>query len=147
LEDPTATFTNKVTIRKSAEDVFAFLADFENVPAWNHAIEETKKTSDGQVGVGTTYRQIRSMPRRSEEGFEVTDFEPGGRLAVQGRVGPFPSRVSYLLKSTEQGTRVTNSVDLELHGAFRLGGPLVVSRVRQAVAANLEKLRQVLEAG
>jgi uncharacterized protein YndB with AHSA1/START domain len=112
-----------VTIRRSAEDVFAFLADFENVPAWNHAIEETKKTSDGQVGVGTTYRQIRSMPRRSEEGFEVTDFEPGRRLAVQGRVGPFPSRVSYLLESTEEGTRVTNSVDLELHGAFRWVGP------------------------
>jgi hypothetical protein len=26
--------------------------------------------------VGTTYRQIRSVPRRSQEGFEVTVVEP-----------------------------------------------------------------------
>jgi len=30
-------FKNTVTIRRPAEDVFAFLADFENVPRWNHA--------------------------------------------------------------------------------------------------------------
>ena len=38
-----ATFTNTVTIQKPAEEVFAFLADFENIPMWNHAIEETKQ--------------------------------------------------------------------------------------------------------
>jgi hypothetical protein len=49
--------------------VFAFLANFENIPTWNYAISETKKTSPGPVGVGTTYRQLRSIPSRSEEGF------------------------------------------------------------------------------
>jgi uncharacterized membrane protein len=29
-----ATFQNTVTIRRAIEDVFAFLADFENVPTW-----------------------------------------------------------------------------------------------------------------
>ena len=28
------------------------------------------------VGVGTTYRQIRSIPGRSEDGFKVTAFKP-----------------------------------------------------------------------
>jgi uncharacterized membrane protein len=42
-----ATFQNTVTIRREIEDVFAFLADFENVPTWNYAIVETKKTSPG----------------------------------------------------------------------------------------------------
>jgi uncharacterized protein YndB with AHSA1/START domain len=64
------TFENTVTIGRTAEDVFAFLADFENVPTWNYAIEQTTKTSAGPVAVGTTYRQIRSIPSRSEEGFE-----------------------------------------------------------------------------
>jgi predicted FMN-binding regulatory protein PaiB len=64
-----------VTTRRAIEDVFAFLADFENVPTWNYAIVETKKTSQGPVGVGTTYRQIRSISGRSEEGFKVTAFE------------------------------------------------------------------------
>ena len=77
-----ATFQNTVTIRRAIEDVFAFLADFENVPTWNYAIVETKKTSPGPVGVGTTYQEIRSIPDRSEEGFKVIAFEPTSRLEV-----------------------------------------------------------------
>jgi Polyketide cyclase / dehydrase and lipid transport len=62
-EAPMASFENTVTIRRPVEDVFAFLADFENVPAWNPAIVETRKVSPGPVGVGTTYRQTSRVKR------------------------------------------------------------------------------------
>jgi uncharacterized protein YndB with AHSA1/START domain len=45
-------FENTVTIQRPAEEVFAFLADFENIPTWNYAIDETRKTSAAPVGVG-----------------------------------------------------------------------------------------------
>ena len=90
-----ATFQNTVTIRIAIEDVFAFLADFENVPTWNYAIVETKKTSPGPVGVGSTYRQLRSIPDTREEGFEVTAFEPTSRLEVHGSIGHFIATISY----------------------------------------------------
>ena len=67
-----ATFENTVMIRRPIADVFAFLADFENIPKWNYAIVETHKVSEGPIGVGTIYRQVRSVPSRSEERFEVT---------------------------------------------------------------------------
>ncbi len=89
-------FENTVTIERPAEDVFAFLADFENVPTWNYAIEETTKTSSGPVGVGTIYRQTRSIPRRSEEGFEVTPTVAHPPKVMthrpEGRAGPRSSR-------------------------------------------------------
>lgn len=141
-----ATFENTVMIRKPVDEVFAFVADFENIPAWNHAVERTTKMSSGPVAVGTTYRQTRTVPSRSEERFEVTLFEPVTRLGIEGTIGPFPSRVGYLLESTGAGTRLTNSVDVELRGILRLGGPVVLAAVKEAVAANLEKLRQLLEA-
>ena len=99
-----ASFENTVTIRRPIAAVFAFLADFENIPAWNYAIVETRKVSPGPVGVGTTYRQIRSVPRRSQEGFEVTVFEPASRLEVQGELGPFWARLSYALEPAAGGT-------------------------------------------
>jgi len=143
-----ATFQNTVTIRRPVEEVFAFLADFENVPRWNHAILQTTKTSPGPVRVGTTYHQIRSIPRRSEEGFEVTVFEPTSRLAVHGDIGPFTATISYLLAPIGDGTRLTNAVDLEpSSGALRLLAPLAASRVKGAVAANLGALKQILETG
>ena len=142
-----ASLENTVTIRRPVEDVFAFLADFENVPKWNYAIVETTKVSPGPVGVGTTYRQTRSVPRRSEEGFEVTAFEPARRLEVQGQIGPFTARLSYLLEPTGNGTRLRNAVDLGSSGLSTLVAPLATSRIKHAVAANLDTLKQLLEGG
>jgi Polyketide cyclase / dehydrase and lipid transport len=142
-----ASFENTVIIRRPVEDVFAFLADFENVPKWNYAIVQTTKVSPGPVGVGTTYRQTRSVPRRSEEGFEVTGFEPARRLEIEGRIGPFRARISYLLDPAGSGTRLRNAVDLASAGLSTLVAPLATSRVKKAVAANLDTLKQLLEKG
>jgi len=51
-----ATFHNTVTIARPAEEAFAFIADFGNIPAWNYAIARIVQTSPGQVGAGATYR-------------------------------------------------------------------------------------------
>ena len=57
-----ATFQNTVTIARPADEVFTFLADFGNIPAWNYAIAHTVQTSPGQAGVGATYRQTAPSP-------------------------------------------------------------------------------------
>jgi hypothetical protein len=140
-----ATFENTVMIRRPIEEVFGFLSDFENVPKWNYAIIETRKVSEGAVGVGTIYQQVRSVPRRSEERFEVTAYNPPRQLEIRGQLGPFPSRLSYALDAVPEGTTLTNSVELELRGPGRLLGRVAVPRVRDAVAANLLKLKELLE--
>jgi carbon monoxide dehydrogenase subunit G len=142
-----ASFANTVIIQRPVEEVFAFLADFENVPKWNYAIVQTTKASPGPVRVGTTYRQIRSEPSRSEEGFEVTVLEPPSRLEVQGQIGPFRARISYLLEPSGSGTRLRNAVDLESSGPLTLVAPLATSRVKHAVAANLDTLKHIMEKG
>lgn len=141
-------FENTLMIQRFGQDVFAFLADFENVPRWNYAIEQTTKTSPGPVGVGTTYRQIRSAPMRSQETFEVTVFEPSRRLVIEGRIGPFQARLEYVLEPIGEVTRLTNAVELEpLSTIPRLLAPLAASRVKAAVASNLDELKLILERG
>lgn len=140
------TFQNSVTIHRPQAEVFAFLADFQNVPSWNYAIEQTSKTSAGPVRVGTTYRQIRTVPRRSEESFHVTIFEPPARLAIQGQVGPFLAKISYLIEPIADGTRLANDVELQPSSALlRLIGPLAVPQVKAAVGRNLRTLKELLE--
>jgi hypothetical protein len=96
--------------------------------------------------VGTTYRQTRSVPRRSEEDFEVIVFEPEARLAIQGQLGPFRARATYVLAPVAGATRLTNEMDLEpASGLLRIAAPLALPRVKAAVAENLNKLKQVLE--
>ena len=141
-----ATFQNTVTIARPEDEVFAFLADFGNIPAWNYAITSTVQTSPGQSGIGATYLQTRTVPRRSEEEFQVTEFEPPSRLAIKGQLGPFTASSSYLLEPAAGGTRLTNHVELEPASALlRPLAPLAIPRVKTAVARNLGTLKQLLE--
>ena len=140
-------FTNTVTIDRRPVEVFAFLAHFENVPLWNYAISETRKTTDGPVGVGSRYRQIRTVPARGEETFEVTEFEPDRRLSIRGTLGSFQGEITYVLEPAGNGTALTNTMNLQPSGPLRLVAPLAASRVKSAVAANLDTLRQILETG
>jgi hypothetical protein len=92
------TFQDTLTIARPVGEVFAFLADLRNIPRWNYAIARTVPTSPGPAGVGATYRQTRTIPRRSEESLQITVFQPPTRLAVQGELGPFRATASYLLE-------------------------------------------------
>ena len=138
-------FLNTITIERSPHDVFVFVSDLENVPKWNYAIVETRKISDGPVRVGATYRQVRSLPSRSEETLQVIELEPDRRFAVQGGLGPFEGRLTYEFEKIGGSTRLTNKADLQARGIKRLAAPIVSGRIREAVAANLETLKQLLE--
>jgi uncharacterized protein YndB with AHSA1/START domain len=139
--------TNTVTINRRPAEVFAFLAHFENVPQWNYAISETRKITGGPVDVGSVYRQTRTVPTRSEEAFEVTEFEPDHRLSIRGALGPFQGEITYLLQPAGNATTLTNTMNLQSSGPLRLVAPLAASRVKSAVATNLDMLKQILETG
>jgi uncharacterized membrane protein len=139
-------FTNTITIKRQPDEVFAFLAHFENVPLWNYAIAETRKITDGPVRVGSRYRQTRTLPTRSEETFAVTEFEPVHTLSIGGALGPFDGEIRYLLEPVGDATILTNTMALQPSGALRLVAPLAAPRVKAAVAANLDTLKQILEA-
>lgn len=139
-------FANTEIINASPDLVFDFLAHFDNVPTWNYAIESTTRVSPGPVGVGARYRQIRALPTRSEEGFEVTAFEPMRQLAIDGPIGPYRMRASYRLEPAGRATKLTNTVHLEsLPGRLNRLALLAIPKVRSAMADNLARLKQILE--
>ena len=138
-------FTNSITIERTPHDVFAFVSNLENVPKWNYAIVETRKESEGPVTVGTMYRQVRSLPSRSEETLQVTEFEPDRRFAFEGGLGPLEGTLTYELEEVGESTRLTNRADLQARGIAKLAAPIASGRVRGAVAENLDALKQLLE--
>jgi uncharacterized protein YndB with AHSA1/START domain len=138
-------FTNTITINRQPAAVFRFLAHFENVPRWNYAISKTQKITGGPVGVGSRYRQTRTLPTASEETFEVTEFEPNRKLSIRGALGPLRGEVAYLIAPAENGTNLTNIMNLQPSHPWGFVAPLVVYRIKSAVAANLDTLRQILD--
>ncbi|GAA1861011.1 SRPBCC family protein [Asanoa iriomotensis] len=136
-----AQFSNEVLIRRPADAVFAYLSDLENLPRWNYAIRETRRIGAGPIGVGTVYRQVRTLPRPMEESLEIIGYEPDRRLVVRGGLGVFDGSLTYLLEPANGGTRLVN--DVELTGRALAG--LAKHPVKHAVAKNLDVLRTILE--
>ena len=66
---------------------------------------------------------------------------------MRGQIGPFRARISYLLEAAAGGTRLTNDVAIDPSpGVLRLAARLATPRVKAAVAENLSKLKEILEA-
>jgi uncharacterized protein YndB with AHSA1/START domain len=61
-------------INRPVEEVFAFLSNPENWPKWISGSIEAKKTSEGPIGVGTTWRQVLTfLGQRMEAEAEIRD--------------------------------------------------------------------------
>jgi hypothetical protein len=138
-------FANAVTIERSPGDVFSFLAHFENIPTWNYAIVETRPLSDDPVAVGKVYSQTRSIPNRAEETFEITTLEPDLAIEIEGKFGPLYGSLTYELEDRDSATLLTNTVQLEARGLAKIAAAMSARRLQQAVAANLDTLKKVLE--
>jgi carbon monoxide dehydrogenase subunit G len=140
-------FTNTITVDRPRQDVFAFLADLENLPRWNYAIQQTRKVTAGPVSVGTRYHQVRTVPTHQEESLEVAELDEGRRLTVRGTLSMFPAQLDYELESRGESTVVINTVELDMPGPRVLVSMLATRRIKPAVAENLLVMKRVLERG
>jgi uncharacterized protein YndB with AHSA1/START domain len=138
-------FTNSVPIDRPREDVFDYLADLENLPHWNYAIQRTRKVTAGPVAVGTRYHQVRTVPTHQEETLEVVELDAGRRLVVRGTLSSFPALLEYDLETAGGGTVLTNTVDLTVPGRWGPVSRLASRQIKSAVAQNLSVLKQILE--
>ena len=139
-------FDNTVTINAPVGDVFAYLAQPENFPRWNYALNRTEQTSPGPIGVGSTFRQTRTLPRPAEEHFRITAYDPPRLLAADGDFGPLTGTATYRLTAVdEHTTRLVNTFDLTASGAAKALAALAGPRVKRAVAKNLDVLKGILE--
>jgi hypothetical protein len=137
---------NSITIDRPTSDVFAYVTDLSNEPAWHTDLLEARKTSDGPVGIGTRY-QVRYKPfMGNSEGFEeVIGFEPDRLQVVRGEVGPMRPTITYLVKPANGGTKFTRRLQLEASGLMGLVLPMMRFMIVRTNAGFVANLKRVLE--
>ena len=137
----------KIVINRPIEEVFAFVSNSENLPRWRSTSLEVKKTSEGPLGVGSTFKgRFTFLGRQFDGNVVVTAHEPNRVFVSKMAEGPFPLETGYTLEPVENGTHVTFVVEGEPGGFFKLAEPLVVSMARRVYTTDLQNLKEMLEA-
>ena len=137
-------------IQRPAGEVFAFLANGENMPRWMDVFETVKKASDGPVGQGTTYEYKMARRGKAESTFEWSVYQPNTKLAWEGppvAAGPGTLEPKGEYEITDHGdhTHVTMRMNPGTTGLMTLMGPLVARGMRKEAAGNMQRLKDVLE--
>jgi uncharacterized protein YndB with AHSA1/START domain len=136
-----------VVINRPVEEVFAFVTRIESWNQWDAQLAEVKKTSEGPVGVGTTWQEVRHfMGRRMESTNEITEYEPNRKLSFKSTLGPFPVEGGYTFESIEGGTKFTVKGQAETGGFFKLADPIVKRTVKGQLETINANLKELLEA-
>jgi uncharacterized membrane protein len=137
-------FENTIRIDRPAEEVFAFLSDFENIPKWNYYVLEVRQLSERPIGIGTTYHQVR---KTDQQDLRIIEFEPNHSVAVKTLPQSSPSFERRLTLSVEADTtHLRDEWKLDTRRPAVLER-LARGRVKSAVAENLAKLKELLEEG
>jgi len=137
-------FENTIRIDRPVDEVFAFLSDFENIPKWNYYVLEVRQLSEGSIGVGTTYHQVR---KSDQQDLRIIEFDPGHTVAVKTLPQSSPDlEMRFTLYEEGITTRVRDEWKLNT-GRPAIFERLAGGRIKSAVAENLAKLKELLEEG
>ena len=137
----------RVRIDRAVEDVYAYATSVDTMPEWRGDVSEAEQLTDGPIGVGTRIRAGgKVLGRPIGIVVEVTELEPGARFGYRPVSGPLRTHNVYTFEPHAGGTLVTLTDDIKLNGLFGLLAPLMARMARRQYAANLGRLKAVLEA-
>jgi len=130
-----AHFRAEIEVPRPIEEVFRYLAEFENAADWDPGIVSARKLDDGPVRQGTRFEVVsRFLGRDVRLVYAVTQLDPPSRLVLEGEADTVVSVDTLTFAKTGTGTRLVYDAhlrlkgllylaDLPLHGVFQvLGG-------------------------
>lgn len=137
-----------IHIERSPHEVFAFIAEPENLPRWDPAIQTVVRKLPGPVGPGS------ELTVTAEEGgrevtidSHVTEFEADRLFGVAATFSGVPLRLRWRLEPDGGGTRLTTEGEAELRGILALAGGYIRGIVTDRLSLAHRNLKRVLEDG
>ena len=135
-----------VLIDRPVKDVFAFVANPNNMSKWNSAVVSLEQVTPGTVGVGTKFKTVGEMMGRRIEGeMQVTAYEPDAKCGFQVQAGPMQVNLTMTFKTVGTGTKVSLNAQGNPGGLFKLAEGVMAGQVKSMMESNLARLKVALE--
>lgn len=132
------------------EYVFDYVAEPDNMPAWNSNFVENRGRPEGPVAVGTSWTQVSKIGSRNVEfRRKVVKYERPHRIIWEmtgygGRV-----LLTFELEPQGSGTKATYTADYTMPGWLlgRFVDKLLENRIKSDARRNIAKLKAILQKG
>src|SRR5262245_11827359 len=144
-----------VIVRRTPEDVAAFLGDVRNIPVWDRGVAGVRIPTDAQPGVGSAFETLGhpgSAPG-AEDGRMAYEVSAAGAEGSTVRLTSTTGNARYFrdaawhvrLDPVTEGTRVTCVAEFTLRPRYFVLAP-VFYLMRRAIRDDLERIRRAVEA-
>jgi carbon monoxide dehydrogenase subunit G len=135
-----------IVVARTPEDVFAYLTDVSNLPAWQSGVHTAQIEDAGAPRVGARIRESRHLlGRELNTTLEITEYDAPRVFSLRALDGPIPFIVRHELEAHDGGTllTVTGVGDAGLLPGFAAG--IMARRAEKQFRKDFERLKRLLE--
>jgi carbon monoxide dehydrogenase subunit G len=135
-----------IEVARTPEDVFAYLTDVSNLPAWQSGVHAAQIEDAGRPRVGARIRESRHMlGGKRDTTLESTEYDAPRLFSLRALDSPVPFLVRHELEPSGDGTRltVTGIGDAGLLPGFAAG--IMARRAEKQFRKDFERLKKLLE--
>lgn len=119
-----ASYRTTVASRRSADDVFSYLADFSSVAEWDPSITTAEHSSGGDPRtVGSTFHVVTG---RVVLDYTTLELQQPSRIVLRGENNSMISLDTITIADrSDGGSEVTYAAELELKGLRKVADPVL----------------------
>jgi carbon monoxide dehydrogenase subunit G len=135
-----------IEIKRPVDKVFAFTTDASSWTKWQSTFPEAEQTSQGPVGVGTTFKgSIRMMGLTMKWTARAAEYELNRKFGKNISCGSTTTEQHNTYEPIEAGTRFTIVYDMKVGGLMKLFSPMIINSTRKGLKNAVSNLKRVLE--
>ena len=117
------------------------------MPKWHETMPEAEQTSQGEVGIGTTFKgKTHMMGKTGDWTAKLTVYEPYKRWGKIIDSGSIIVDDMMIFDPVESGTKLTIVYDVKVSGFAKMLSSKINSETRKQLKLDLINLKGILEA-
>jgi carbon monoxide dehydrogenase subunit G len=125
-------------------EVFAYLADLDNLAAWQGGIVRAERVDSGEMRVGSSARVARElMGQRLEVPLTVSHYEPPTRLGITSEASGVKVAAMLDLRPADGGAATDLLFMMEIRGSLvtTFMEPMIASAAKGDIDASVARLQ------
>lgn len=139
-------YEQSIVVNAPADKVFAYVSDMSKLAEWGGFGNVVRPTSQGAVGVGSTYECDGKQFGRHTDQVTITELVPNKRFVSETKGDTGHSRNTFELEERDGATKVTKVLEfIKPAITTRLAAPMLKKMAPGNLAKDLERIKARIE--